>query len=559
MKIINPKLFVAFLVFPLISVAAQDRAVFNSKDADHPSVGVFIKGQADPLRSVVAALYSVDGDGKRRQIKKIEKRIDMAVGSDVSNFNIEMPSPPSDDLSYVVSVFEFPTTVDVLSYELPVGKLLTTSVSSTSQQCKRGLNLRLNSVDYSEADWEAIYYWINGANKDIHSLANIDVTLRGVTSRYPLRSARALTLPALAKKQNGLMLICLDLEPELPTESYDAKIAFNKPPRVDLQRLINGKALAGVAIPPVPTLKDDNGVPGSRDLTQNLDFGFNLSSSVGEKTRDDGSKYIGRTTRGTFDLRLAPVFKGTSTGEFARGRKWFRYFTPAFIDAAVSTGKIDKDTLSLNRVYLGTQYEWRYYDYDLDRERNTVTNSYITYHRLIVTGKHASDRDFKQKEFLATFEYQPVFGSWNHPLYLNWRFDKAGSRVPGRFGYEIIPTVGFTIGKTYSRRNPAEVVKPSETARRFHFGLDMTFSLTRFVQISVKDTMYIRGEAEDDRLHNYFKGTFEAPLGRPFTNSVNSLFVTFERGQQPPFATRDANVVKVGYRIRSAGWGNPFK
>lgn len=114
-------------------------------------------------------------------------------------------------------------------------------------------------------------------------------------------------------------------------------------------------------------------------------------------------------------------------------------------------------------------------------------------------------------------------------------------------------------GRTYARRNPAEAIEVSPTVKRFHTGLDMDFNLTRYIVLSISDTFWLRGEADDDRFHNYFKGTIEAPLGRPFRNSVHSLFLSFERGNQPPFTGRDVNAFKVGYRIRAEGWGGRFR
>jgi hypothetical protein len=131
--------------------------------------------------------------------------------------------------------------------------------------------------------------------------------------------------------------------------------------------------------------------------------------------------------------------------------------------------------------------------------------------------------------------------------------------VAGDFGYEIKPRFGVSLGRTYARRNPAEAIEVSPTVKRFYTGLDMDFSLTRYFGLSISDTFWLRGEAHDDRFHNYFKGTIEAPIGRPFRNSVHSLFLSFERGNEPPFTGRDVNAFKVGYRIRSEGWGGRFR
>jgi len=537
---------------------AQDRAILVRDSDTQFHVEVIIETAANQSNPVIAALYEVDANGKRRQIGKFQQAVTPATDGN-SKFNINLPAVPTDKSSYVVSVFEFPTTDGTFSYDLPVTKLLTPIVSALTPQCPNGLQIRLNSKDYSLKDWQDINDWINAARQNIRKLGIVKVISGTVNSEYPIRRADILTTPERAV-QIGFMLVCVQLEPNLPNETFNVAINFSNAPKFDLQKPLTKTGLTGAPTPKTPTSADDNGVPGQRGLERNLDLGISFSSSVGEKQNPDGTKFIGRTNRGTFDIRIAPLLKAQKNEPFDRDQKWYHFFTPVFLDAAVSTGQIDKDTLSMNRVIFGTEYEWRYYDFRKDPVTgNTKTSPYVTFHRIILSANHASDRDFKQKEFLANIEYQPVIGALNHPLYLNWKFDENGIRVPGSFGYEIMPRFGFTIGKTYQRRNPASVIQPSPTARRFYVGLDMVFNFTRFVQLSIKDTLYIRGEARDDRIHNYFKGTIEAPLGRPFANTVNSLFLSFERGNQPPFATRDVNVFKLGYRIRSEGWFDRFR
>lgn len=556
--LIQTTIFFGFLV-AVLPIFAQDRAILRRDSDTQYHVEVIIETKPSPNKNVIAALYSVDQNGRRKQIQKFQETVLPSAGATNTIFNINIPSVPTDNDSYIVSVFEYPTENGTFSYDLPVNKLLTPVISALTPQCPNGLQLRLNSKDYSLKDWQDITQWINQSNSNIGNLATVGIQSGTVNSNYPIRSARILTNSQRAL-EIGFMLICIQLEPNLPNETFNTTISFNNAPRFDLQKPIVKSGLTGAPIPKTPTGADDNGVPGKRGLERNLDFGVNFSSSVEEKQREDGSKFIGRTNRGTFDLRLAPLLKTQSNKPFNRNQKWYHFFTPVFIDAAVSTGKIEKDTLSMNRVIIGTEYEWRYYNFQKNPETgNTKTTPYVTFHRFILSGNHASDRDFKQKEFLAKFEYQPVIGALNHPLYLNWKFNKDGIRVPASFGYEIIPRFGFTIGKTYSRRNPATVIEPSATARRFHIGLDMIFNLTQFVQVSIKDTFYIRGEAPDDRIHNYFKGGIEAPIGRPFANTIHSLFLTFERGNEPPFATRDVNAFKMGYRIRSEGWFDRFR
>lgn len=248
-----------------------------------------------------------------------------------------------------------------------------------------------------------------------------------------------------------------------------------------------------------------------------------------------------------------PVFKPFMTGleppDVTAGT--YSIFTPFYVDTKVSTGKITKDTASLNRVVFGTQEELRYYANNF---------RFPTFYRYIFQGNHASDRDFKQREFKGTFEFRPVFGPLNHP------YDPTNTTarprelcptckppfklLPIRYGYEFVPIVGAEIGKTYFRHRPAEAVKPSDTVRRIYFGFDSTLYPTPNVTFTASELLYVRGEKKDDRLHNYFLGEIAYRLDNFSTaRAAHSIFFSWERGGQPPFDDQDVNVLKVGYRL----------
>jgi hypothetical protein len=539
----------------VVCAQAQDRAVLRKVSDTQYRVDVTINAPLSSGGVVTAALYSVDG-GRRKQLSRFAGPLPPQPDPAQTTFSIDLPRKPADDESLVVAVFEFPSGGDTLSYDLPVVKLLATSLASTSRQCPGGLRLRLVSRDYTEQDWDKLRDYFDGYRKNPELLATVTVLNGTVNSRRRVESVRVETPTAVAVSA-GQMNVCLKVAGQLPDSTFKATVEFNNPPTTDLASVVQ-PGLDGAPAPPVPTLADDNGVPGTRGTERNLDLGISFNTSVAEVEQPDKTKVPERTSRGTFDVRLAPWLNIEPYQRFDPGQKWFRYFTPIYLDAAVSTGKIDEDTLSMNRVLFGADHEWRYYDFKTDADGNNVRTPYTTFHRLILKGQHASDRDFKQLEYLATFEWQPVLGKLNHPLYKNWKFE-GDLRVPADFGYEIRPRFGATLGRTYARRDPAEAITVSPTARRFHVGLDMIFNLTRYVTLSVSDTFWLRGEADDDRFHNHFKGGVEAPLGRPFKNSVHSMFLSFERGNEPPFATRDVNVFKIGYRVRSDGWFGYFR
>lgn len=242
---------------------------------------------------------------------------------------------------------------------------------------------------------------------------------------------------------------------------------------------------------------------------------------------------------------VAPVTVSLRTG-LRRTSATYRIWTPIYFDGRVSTGKITEDTVSLNRVVVGTQLEYQY-------RYNNATHP--TFYSFVFKGSHASDRDFKQAEFKGTFEFRPQFGPLFHPI------DQYGGNLvktlsgkleatESKHGYEVIPLVGFEIGRTYMRRHPAEAVKPSDTVRRFYFGLEMVYNPKPEITFSVKDNFYFRGESKDDPRHNYFLGEFSYALARfARGNRAHAIYFSFERGGQPPFDTPDVNALKVGYRI----------
>jgi hypothetical protein len=234
-------------------------------------------------------------------------------------------------------------------------------------------------------------------------------------------------------------------------------------------------------------------------------------------------------------------------GDPIRTSAIYRILTPAYLDAKVSTGKITEDTLSLNRIVIGSQLEYQY-------RYNNAT--FPTYYRFIFKGTHASDRDFKQAEYKGSFEFRPLIGKLYRPLDLQpekqeeRELAKKTSLVPVGHGYEITPVIGFELGRTYMRRRPAEAVEPSDTVRRLYFGLDMVFNPTPNIEFLTSDTFYVRGESEEDRYRNYFLGEFSYKLG-DFASKrfAHSVFFSFERGGQPPFDEADVNALKFGYRI----------
>ena len=285
-----------------------------------------------------------------------------------------------------------------------------------------------------------------------------------------------------------------------------------------------------------------------REIKTNFDASVAFTSSVEEK-RQGKVNIRTRQNNAVLDLMFAPILnKPLDDNEV-------HLFTPFFVDAKVSNGPISEKTLSLNRIILGTQYAVRW------RPKDRGFNKYV----FSFQGLNVSDRDFKRVEAKFNFAFRPIFSKWNKPLENRHVTPEPPSRlVPengpkfirtGSFGYQIQPTVGFELGGVYrSRRSAFNNEDSSRDLRRVFFGLDSLFNITRFANLKFTDTFYIRGESSTARYRNYFKGELSVPiLLSPRT--AQSVFLSFERGNQPPFVTPSVNAIKIGYRISSAFFG----
>lgn len=420
-----------------------------------------------------------------------------------------------------------------------------------------------------------IYDWLSTRVGNAKGLGTLDIEVesrKGTQTGFSAKSVELLPKyksvaqvpkPGVASVEgNGGVVLCIVPEHTPPSEQFDARFTFSGASvPLELRKPILATELAGfsnIDVASSSELFSESADPGTRSLEKNLDLGVSLTSSV--ENKEEGTTIVRkRTTRGTLDLRFAPWLNSRFGYKRPQAGVWRSFYTPIFLDAKVSTGKIVEDTLSLNRVVIGTEKEYRYVQ---------NTKRFPTFYRVNVRGSHASDRDFKQGEYKAGIEFIPNFGPLVHPLtsfieiekhQLDEDPDRGVKLIPGRFGYEIRPVLGAEIGRTYFRRRPATAIEPSDTVRRFYFGGEVLLQLTERLNLKFSDTMYVRGESKADRLHNYFIAEAELPIGHRWNNSGYSLFVAFERGGQPPFANPDVNVWKIGYRIQSRNWFNSFR
>jgi len=361
-------------------------------------------------------------------------------------------------------------------------------------------------------------------------------------------------LPPTAKEAGdaGGFTVCVEPEETLPAGEYHVRLNFANSPPVELLTPLTA-ALKSPA--PVPSFKAaeiaEKDKLTARALGNNLDLGIAVTSSVNDVDKEiEGAKVKVRERQTDFvgDLIFAPEIAKRDSPPVAG--KWNKFTTPFYFDAKISTGKITKDSLSVNRFIFGREWEYRKYSSTVFNERNI--------YRFFVRALNASDRDLKRPEAKAQIEFRPVFDAVNNPLeyeYFTTKIDPTREdkkRLKSSFGYLLQPFAGAEAGRTYrAGRTPFTNETQSRNVRRLFFGLDISLFVTEKVTLTLADTFYVRGEAPSDRGHNYFKGEINFFFNDRSTEPAQSFFVSFEKGNQPPFATKDTNAVKAGYRIRS--------
>jgi hypothetical protein len=361
------------------------------------------------------------------------------------------------------------------------------------------------------------------------------------------RALRSVTLlPSPGGLATKILAACVELAPSPPAGKSELSLSFLMPAPFELRRQTLRFELSNITAPDLTE---------KRTLEDFVELGVALTSSVKNEKQDDGTTARERTTRGTLDLFFAPILNLRRVKAIGDGGV-VHVFTPFSIDAKVSTGKITEDTLAVNTIDLASTYELRHYP--------SNTNAYPDLLRHSFSLKNSSDRDFKQAEWKFAYEFQPIFGAINQPLGSapDVIEDEGKPRVVpnenDRFGLQIIPVLGVELGRTYRVRDPADFEGVSRNVRRFYFGADMIFELTKHLRLSLTDRFYVRGESPDDRGRHYFSGSVEAPLiafsgGEGRRRAAHALFFSFERGDKPPFSNPAVNVLKFGYRVRARG------
>jgi hypothetical protein len=409
---------------------------------------------------------------------------------------------------------------------------------------------------YRKQRIQEIYTWLATQKANPLAIANVRVESRTKEKPVPYAVNSFAVFPtdvSQAINDEGVTIYLIGNQ-DFPTEKFDLEVVFNNNPPLELLGPLTNtvSGVSRIAAASAEQVGKDKTL-GARSLDTNLDLGVALTSSVKDQKKDN-SIVRERSNQGTLDLRFAPVLNLRLTPP----QKLQQFITPIFLDAKVSTGKITEDSLSLNRIVFGTEYVIRY----LQSSEAGKINKYIFSFR----GNNASDRDFKRAEGKFTFEFHPIFNAVNKPLKLRFKKpvplselipDNGPKYIPvGSFGFQIQPFIGFEVGRTYRlHRDIFDGEELSRNVRRVILGTDIILDLTKFAKLSLSDIFYIRGETPSHRGRNYFNGEIEVPIGSLSPSTSQSVFFSFERGDQPPFATLSVNALKIGYRIVSDPFG----
>jgi len=546
-------LLATILSFCAIAVAQnpvpKSLAILKQQKGQPPTVEIYLSEKDKPTGAPSGSLFVTQDD-----ITKELSVVPATVPKPFDQFAIPFPPAELADARTQSAAYEVTLVFDTKNKEgtvfrrrltLPVIGMLNATLERLSTECNGDNNIRLHILTPEPVmaggvnDLNAIRAWFMGFNSNWGALGSFVVTPKdGKVKTYGIIGGNVLAVTGRS------LSACLQLDARLPNDEFRADFTFKDPKTVPpaMPLSVNTEELTGTTAIKFPEDAEKDS-PEKWKLEKNLDFGAAVLSSVTDEdvaaTPTSAATTIRkRSTAGVFDL--AVQFPSLLT-PVQRVNKWAHYLTP-FIKAAVSTKKIDKDTLSQNRILFGLMGESRY------RQR-LESGSLLGFHRIEWGITHASDRDFKQKEIYASLNYKPVFDALYKPYKLNWTA-VGGEREYAGYGFTFEPNIGFDFGRTYSRRNPAEAVKIAPTIRRLNVGLKLGVDLGQRVSLTGEDTFYIRWEDPSHKERNHFKAQGDFKLSRFSRERVaQSIFVIFEKGWAPPFTGQQVNSFRIGYRI----------
>jgi hypothetical protein len=515
-------------------------------------------------------LYT-DGNGKKLPITPYRRDEISARPELARRFRLYLAEPAERSAAYALTVQY--TDADGKAQNRAITSLASDfeiETTTTDPNCLSQLSLNIafttSDIPYRRERVTRIHEWLSRRSAAGFAVKTEPILSRGVLDK---RVDGITVQPAEVDKarSGGGLSVCMQIDSGLPFDTFDASIMANdKPPFEFIKPLYARELSARTRVIPARAEIDTREV-SARPLERNLDLGVAFTSKVLDVKKPDNQSLRERQNVGTLDVLLAPFLNNKrgriSFAELAAKTPESRYdlvtfWTPLLVDAKVSTTPITQETLSLNRVVVGTEREWRWYG------RSKFDNTF----RLLGRASNASDRDFKRAEVKGSIEFIPLIGALNHALidrsdFVRMELDPAHRlrEIPAKLGWEVRPLVGAEFGRTYVRGRPAEFLTtlPRVNLRRAYFGLDLLLNI-KAMTLTMSDLFYIRGESETERKQNYFLGQFDVPLSGISNEHVSqSIFLSFQRGKLPPFNKVGVNAFKIGYRIRSLGWFDRYR
>ncbi len=404
-------------------------------------------------------------------------------------------------------------------------------------------------------DWQGFIEWVGRVNALAQTRDVVILSFRppGATADVlvPVRKLDVITPAANAQMLNAAQ-VCLTLASSLPVGKFDIKLSFDDELFRD-EFFTTAAAPPAAAAPPMGALASRRhlfdlgrlreGLKGSAEIKQGAVIGkdrdptFNTNVEVGGsyttsvEQQDDGTRK--RKNEWVADLRFEPFPVVDSN---LKAAEWNTNWRPLRVDASVSSGKIARNSLAKNTISFSSEVEtWKFGSANTD-------NIY----RFQYGFKEASDRDFKKLDYVGYFRFKLNPGRLERPQILG-----------RKFGYLIeLTPVAVEVGRADFRRKVPYVDVTDTFLRRYYFGGNIKFFFFKKTTLTLEDMFHIRGESDTNRTKNYFKGVLESGFGLPSLASPLSqtIYLKFERGNQPPFATPDVNSFQIGLRFRWSEW-----
>jgi hypothetical protein len=444
----------------------------------------------------------------------------------------EIPPPSDNFVRYEVEVRNYESAAGTEVFRGEVFLLKADIIEALSRE----IVVRFEGLNTT--DWDKLRAWIMSA-----AAAGPDVTLvlpNGPTTTMKVTRAEPIGLPPLCPPPSARLSKCtlrvrLAIDKTLPA-GRKGEVRLTFPPTVfapnpiaeglTLERIRSGVGTGQPGGTLLATGKDRDPI-----RTNVIEAGGSLNTSIKLDPDPATGKQPERETKGSADVRIA-----APTIPFADSGRRFSTWTPVELDAQVSTGKLNGDSLSTNTMRLFTQLQRVYV--------RSPKEGPFDFFRLVGEAGAAADRDLRVIEYVASGDLRI------NPGFLNRVLDKDPPPDLGkRIKVEIMP-IGFELGHRHVRRDP--FFPADDFIRRLRFAAKMELELPPYLLFKMENRSWWRGEVNENRFKNYF--TTSLTLTPANVNSSFGLFLSYDRGSLPPFTTQRISAFKVGIRFRRKQW-----